>query len=258
MSATELLEQAREARGAGDVSLCMEKVSAAVTAADQERDTLAAYHAHACAGRLYLSRCDPTGAQKHFKDALHAAGVGGLVDWLAPAYHDLYIAYREGGNEARCKRYCGTAFDLYRDFSPKHYGLTGLIADMAQAEFDLNPTRDRAAHALQAWRPAMEALPVPHYRLAAAAHAMRAAAVLDLRSRYENAAAHLDREFSRLPHHEHAAATLVYAADACRLYRDYGRAVRLAEDAERIAEQRTEDLIRQRAVITKDKALTER
>lgn len=259
MRATELLEAARTARRAGDLPECILQASAAASAAEQEHDAETEYHAHACVGRLLVSRDEPDEALSWLRWALDAAMRGGLSRWLGPANHDLALAVRDTGNYRGFSERSGVAFLLYRDSNPKHPGISGLVADMAETESEQNPSdKDRLAHALQAWRAVPGSMSQPRYRLNAAANGMRSAALLGLRSRYLDSVDRLEHVFATLPHHEHAARTLVDAAAAAVHMRDFERAASLAGRARGIAEGRGEGKIAERASEALNASLGER
>lgn len=258
MTALDLLTAARAARAAGDIAPCVAQAGAVACAAEAEDDRETAYHAHACVGRAHLARGEPELALGYYRWALDAAMHGGLVRWLAPAYHDLMLASREAGNPAAAKRYAGTAFDLYRDYDPRTPHLSGLIADMAQSEFEAAPDEHTAAYALQAWRAVPVSLPEPRFRLTAAANQMASASVLNIRGRYSTALNDLEVAFAALPDHEGAGACLVQAARGAAGMKEYEDSARLAERAALLAERRGEDRIVERARHVLDCALAER
>lgn len=258
MSATELLEQARTARRAGDLPECILKASAAASAAEQEHNAETEYHAHACLARLHLSREEPSDALVCFKWALDAALRGGLSHWMAPAYHDVYIASREAGHDDAMTRWGAAAFTIYRDSSPNHVGFTGLIADFAEDSLDRETNKKIAARSWEQWRcvPGLEMK--PHYRLNAAVGQMRAAAILGVGSKYKAACDTLEEIFVSLPHHEHAARSMTDAANAALHMRDFERSASLAGRAKGIAEGRGEGRVAERATEALDNALAER
>lgn len=258
MSTSELLEQARQARRDGDLPECLTCSTAAVAAAEYERDWEIIYHAHACVGRLHMSRAEPDLALAPFRNALDAARELSPTRWLAGAYHDLALALREAGNLHGAKQKAGTAFDLYYDLNPKHPGFTGIVADIAQCGFEQRPDKEHAAHALQAWQAVPYAMPQPRYQMAAAVNQMRSAAVLGMDLRYDVAVAMLECTCTALPHHEHAALHLVHASKAAALKRDYELAAVFAERAELIATGRNEGRVRETAAAARSDALAER
>lgn len=259
MNASDLLEQARQFRRDGNTAECIATATAAACAGEYERDWDVVYNAHACIGRLHMSRAEPDLALGPFRNALDAAKEMNPRERLAGAYHDLSLALRESGNGPAAIRKAGTAMDLYADLCPRHPGFTGLVADIAQQDFDRHPTcKERAGKSFRTWVPVAATVGPRRYRLAAAAQQMHAAAVLGTDSRYQTANDLLERVYGSLPHFEHAALTLAYASRAASLHSDYERAAVLADRAERIAESRGEDRVAEIARETRADALAER
>lgn len=259
MTATLHLEAARHARRSGDVSACIQHANVAVSASEQEHDPETAYHAYACMGRLHLSREEFADAVAAFHEAREVAKHGGLVRWQPAATYDLVLAHREAGNLPKARRLAATAVDLYLSFAPRHPAFTGLLADMAQCDFDQNrDCKQKAWDAVTHWTPCLDVLPKPHHRLNAAAQAMMGSAVLGQRARYCEADRRLEGMYDSLPHHEHAARTLAYASGAATMARDFERAATLGKRALLIAETRGEDWVAQRARVALSAALAER
>lgn len=259
MECAALLEDARQARRDGDLSRCIERARAAAEEAEAVHDAETAYHALACVGRLHYSRDEPEQAAEWCGKARDAARSGGLVRWLAGSYHDLFLCMRESGNRAGARRYAGTAHDLYADFAPRHPYVSALTADMAQCDFEFNPTADNAQHALQAWRACPVSIPdEPRVQLIAIVNALHATSVAELPRSFARAAERLTDALGRLTDREGAAKCLVTASEAFRRMRQYPRAHVLALCAESIATERGEDVVRQKATHAKTEALAER
>jgi len=235
------IAMARLARGIGDVTACITLSDSAVQQATFEHDHVSAYLAAEVPGRMYMGRSEPRLAEAHYRYALDLLLMHGDEAHLGGAYHDLSLAVREAGDRKMFKDLSALAFRYYHERNPRDPGITGLLADRACDEFERNPAdRDCAYACLNAWKAVPASMRTPHYRLTAAAHQMRASAVLGYRKRYADAADALGRFLAEMPDGEAVALILSFAARGALMMHDFKRAGELAEHAERKAVERGE------------------
>lgn len=241
-SAAATLERARFARSIGDAGACLHIADATTRQAEFEHDYETLYWAAEVPGRMYMGRGEYALAAVHYRDALDRLLRHGPTGRLAGAYHDLALAEREAGNRALFRQHATRAHTLYRRTNPDDPCLTGLYADVASDDWEREPANpDRAVAAFAAWREVPPRMRTPHYRLTAAAQQMAtAAAVPDLRGRYQAAAHALDLFLSQMLDGESVALILAYAATASLGMHDFERAAALADIAERTAIGRDE------------------
>lgn len=258
MNALDTLDAARAARASGNIDSCTSLAAVAEVSALGDGDHVTAYHAAAAPGRARMHRGEPQMALGHYRHALDVALTHGVMRWLPAAYHDLYEAALSAGLPDARSRWGATAFELYRDSAPRNPYLSGLIADFASEEMEADPTQDRTAFALQAWRAVPASVGSPRVTLVASANAAYAAAALGLRCRYDRAMDQLGETREHLPDEEALALALLRAAEAGTVAMDFLRAHALATDAACVAERRGENLLRQQAEILADHANAER
>lgn len=258
MSATETLEQARTARAAGDVGLCVELSARALSEAREAREWETAYLAAAAPGRMYMDREEPGYALMHVRAALDVAREGGLCHWLGPCYLDLSIASYEAGNWWAARRFLGTGLDIFYDMYPLHPRSQALSANLAWQSFDASPSPETARDAHKSYVALERVLPTPDVHVYSAARRARAAAALHCPRRYSEAVSHFDRSFGLLTSYEGVASDLTNVAAGACAYGDFPSAARYAERAILMAGARDEPRVRERAEGVRDAALSER
>lgn len=244
MPATETLASAKEARASGDVDRCLVLASAAEFEASYEHDWDTACWSATARGIMYQQRREPHLAIAHFHHARDLALTHGLTRRLGGVYHDIALALLESGDVVGFKQQSAVAFTLYCDADPRSPGISGLIADMAQAKYDQDPSDRRdIAHAMEAWRAVPTSMTDARYQLVSAAQTMKAAAALGIRSKYDTASEHLDAYLRAVPSREYVAAILSEAARAALRMLDFERAADLAGEARQIASGRRETVL---------------
>lgn len=257
-TALETVEAARFARGIGDVDACLRLSSCAVRQAEFEHDPETAYFAAEVVGRMYMGRGEPKEAVAHYRYALDILLMHGNTIRLGGAYHDLALAVRESGDRAQFKELAATSFHLYYDVNPRNPCISGLLADRACDNFERNPDDLECADAAwNAWRAVPASMRTPHYRLTAAAHQMRASAVLRSPKRYAKACEALNVFLAEMPDGESVSLILAYAAGGALQMRDFRRAADIAECAIRRGEARGESVPVEDARAVLDAALRE-
>jgi tetratricopeptide (TPR) repeat protein len=134
--AAQTLARVRSARNAGNLSECLRLAAACVHQAEVERDAETGYHALAAAGRLHYGRSEPEQAIVWFKEANAWASGWRLAHWLAPSFHDLFLAYLEAQRRIEAWRAFGRALDLYNPRDPRMACLTAdaSLDEMAKGE----------------------------------------------------------------------------------------------------------------------------
>lgn len=141
--AVDYLNRARAARDAGKLDNCLQHGQVAIALADVEEDRDTGFHAHACMGRMYMSRSEPEQAAVWYAQAKEYAMEYGLAQWLPYACHDLYLAYSETGEREKAWRARAAATELY----PARC-LSRLTADVSLEEM----RRGSGGHAYHAFR----------------------------------------------------------------------------------------------------------
>lgn len=140
------LARVRIARDAGNLSECLRLAAVCVHQAEIEMDAESGYHALAAAGRLHYGRSEPEEALTWFKEANGWATGHRLSAWVAPSFHDLFLAYTEADKRARAWRAFGSALDLYHTSDPR---LACLHADRTLERMRAGDAMD-AFHAFRA------------------------------------------------------------------------------------------------------------
>lgn len=113
------LARVRIARDAGNLSECLRLAAVCVYQAEADRDAESGYHALAAAGRLHYGRSEPGQAVLWFTEANAWARGYRLGQWIAPSYHDLFLAYTEAEKRREAWRAFGEALDAYGPSEPR-------------------------------------------------------------------------------------------------------------------------------------------
>lgn len=258
-TAAETLGAARFSRGIGDVDACLQLSAAAGRQATFEHDWDTLYWSAETVGRMYMGRNEPEEAEGHYGHALDLAKMHGLSHLCGGALHDLALSVREQGDSTRFRELAGKAFVAYHESDPRNPCVVGLMADVATHAFNVDPDdKEKAAHALQSWRPVPTTMRTPLYHVSAAANAMVCAAALGWQQRYKAASEDLDRYLFKMPDNEGVAYVLSFAASGALKAGDFERAAGLCDAAVRIGTERDEDVPVQQAKALRDSALAER
>lgn len=133
------LDAARKFRMLGEREMCVEYASAAHYLAVEDGDGEVAYHARACVGRMHLWRAEYDLAHVQYRDALREVEGYGLKQWLAPAFHDCFIAAHEAGYRPDVGNEC--ADPCLDDWHLPGARTWAFVHDMYRALVRGNPTR---------------------------------------------------------------------------------------------------------------------
>lgn len=239
---------------------CLLLSAAAVQEARDEGDRETEFLAACTPGALYAYRAEPNEALGHYRFALAIALGHGMPIRAAECYHDLHLAAREAGNHSKAKSFFVTSLELHLDINPSNRRITGLLADEAETRFLVEPTLKNAHDALNGWRSVPGSLTGSRERFFAGCSLMVVAAWLGagFAGRYKDGIKALEESLPKLTSHEGVAFGLAHAATGALRARDFPTAEQLVERAIRIAVERGETAVREKADEVRTAVLAER
>lgn len=229
-SAAGYLGEAKAKREEGNADRCLFNAVVAVSMARHEADDASMYHAFACIGRMHISRLEHVEATGWYQLALDSALSHDLRQWIAPAHHDLYLCYRERGDEHNAEIHLRAAFEGYGD-SPR---MDNLLADMSEKD----PPPERVHRITTLLHPGYTPSPSDRDRLILLSQLSLAYAKLGWASKLGPTYRLMDTLLSR--EREAGAVSLCTLAEAALTARCYEMAATVAERARELAEFREE------------------